>query len=52
MNDGVVRIFKRSEGFPEEVVTELRSKEKVELVEQREEERHFDREQMCKGPMA
>lgn len=32
-------IFRRSEGFPEEVATELRSKEKVELVEQREEEK-------------
>lgn len=31
VNNPVVRIFKWSEGFPEEVVTELRSKEKVDL---------------------
>ena len=39
MNNGALSKFKRSDESPEKVVTELRLKEKAELVEQREEGR-------------
>lgn len=50
MNKEVVRIVKRTEEFPEEVATELRSKEKVELGENERRKRHLDRS--VQGPVA